>query len=163
MEPTNLESRITIVEHDIKQMGQLFDRMDVAIEKITDISNCVNKMLAVHEEKLHNQAEVSAELFELVEQRRREADESVKELHSRITTQNRELTQEMKQDHQKVLEAIDGLKSMIQTGIKENQLEVDKLESRVLHLEKRQWFVMGIAMAIGFIAGNLDTVFKFFT
>lgn len=163
MEQSNLESRITIVEHDIKQMGQLFDRMDVAIEKITDISNCVNKMLAVHEEKLHTQAETSAELFDLIEQRRKENDEASKELHSRITTLNRELTAEMKADHRQVLGAIDSLKSTIEKGIKDTGAEVDRLETRVLQLEKKQWLVMGAALAFGFLAGNFDTIMKFFS
>lgn len=164
MEPANtLESRITIVEHDIKQMGHLFDRMDVAIEKITDISNCVNKMLAVHEEKLRTQDETSAELFELIEKRRKESDESSKELHSRITTLNRELTAEMKADHKQVLGAIDNLKVTIEKGIRDSVAEVDKLETRVLQLEKKQWLVMGAALAFGFLAGNLDTIMKFFS
>lgn len=159
----NIESRITIVEHDVKQMGALFDRMDVAIEKITDIANSVNKMLAVHEQRLTSNSEATNELYELVEERRKEGDEANKELHSRITTLNRELTAEMKADHRQVLLAIDALKDTIEKNIRETSTEVDKLESRVLHLEKRQWLVMGFALAFGFLAGNFDTITKLFS
>lgn len=159
----NLDSRLTIVEHDIKQMSNLFDRMDTAIEKMTDISVVVNQMLAVHEQKLSSNSEATNELYELMEGRRKEGEEAIKELHSRITTLNRELTAEMKDDHKQVLTAIGSLKESIEKAIQETTTEVDKLESRVLHLEKRQWLVMGFALAIGFIAGNLSTITQLFS
>jgi len=157
----NINSRLTIVEHDIKQMGTLFDRMDTAIEKITDISIAVNQMLAVHEQKLSSNSDAVEELVDLVEERRKEGEDANKELHSRVTTLNRELTAEMKADHRQVLQAIDALKTTVEKGIREATQEVDRLELRVLHLEKRQWLVMGFALAIGFLAGNLDTISKF--
>ena len=32
-------------------MKEIHGRLDTAITKITDVSNCINRMLAVHEEK----------------------------------------------------------------------------------------------------------------
>lgn len=157
---TEYDTRLAIVENDVKQMGQLFDRMDIAIEKIADISNSVNQMLAVHEATLNTQGVKQNEIFALFETRRREVESSDKEIHSRITTQGRELQSEMKDDTRKVMEAIDQLKSMIRNGIRDSAEEVGKLEDRVVQLEQRQWLVMGGAIVIGFLIANASTIME---
>jgi len=154
------ETRLAIVENDVKQMGQLFDRMDTAIEKITDISNAVNQMLAVHEAKLNTHSTKQNEIFSLFESRRKDVENSNKEIHSRITTQGRELQSEMKEDTRRVMEAIDQLKSMIRNSIRESVEDVNKLEDRVVQLEQRQWLVMGGAMVVGFLIANASTILE---
>jgi len=154
------ETRLAIVEKDVKQMGQLFDRMDTAIEKITDISNAVNQMLAVHEAKLNTHSTKQNEIFSLFESRRKDVENSNKEIHSRITTQGRELQSEMKEDTRRVMEAIDQLKSMIRNSIRESVEDVNKLEDRVVQLEQRQWLVMGGAMVVGFLIANASTILE---
>ena len=154
------ETRLAIVENDVKQMGQLFDRMDTAIEKITDISNAVNQMLAVHEAKLNTHSTKQNEIFTLFESRRKDVENSDKEIHSRITTQGRELQSEMKEDTRRVMEAIDQLKSMIRNGIRESGEDVNKLEDRVVQLEQRQWLVMGGAIVVGFLIANSSTILE---
>ena len=157
---TELETRLAVVENDVKQMGQLFGRMDTAIERITDISNAVNQMLAVHESKIDNQSLKQDEIFALFETRRKEVEVSDKEIHSRITTQSRELQSEMKEDTRRVMEALDQLKSLIRNGIREANEEVDKLEDRIVQLEQRQWLVMGGAVVVGFIIANASTILE---
>ena len=154
------ETRLAIVENDVKQMGQLFDRMDTAIEKITDISNAVNQMLAVHEAKLNTHSTKQDDIFALFETRRKEVEVSDKEIHSRITTQSRELQSEMKDDTRRVMESIDQLKSMIRNGIRESAEDVNKLEDRVVQLEQRQWLVMGGAIVVGFLIANSSTILE---
>lgn len=160
MSNSEYETRLAIVENDVKQMGHLFDRMDTAIEKITDISNSVNQMLAVHEAKLNTQNNKQDDIFALFETRRKEVEVSDKEIHSRITTQSRELQSEMKDDTRRVMESIDQLKSMIRNGIRESAEEVSKLEDRVVQLEQRQWLVMGGAIVVGFIIANASTILE---
>lgn len=159
----NLESRVVVLEHDVKQMGQLFDRMDVAIEKITDISNCVNKMLAVHEQKLHQNSEDTEDLFHLVEKRRMETEENNKELHSRITTNGREMQKEMNEHVLRIMHAIEELKDLMVDKEREVLRETKELEDRITSLEKKQWFYIGAATVIGFIAGNMEFFGKLFS
>lgn len=161
--PESLESKIHILEHDVKQMGQLFDRMDVAIEKITDISNCVNKMLAVHEQKIMQNAEDSEDLFHLVEKRRIEMDDNIKEIHSRITTNGREMQKEMNEHVLRIMHAIEELKDVMLSKEREVLKETKSLEDRIATLEKRQWFYIGAATVIGFIAGNMEFFSKLFS
>ena len=159
----NLEARVVGLEHDVEKIGQLFDRMDVAIERITDISNCVNKMLAVHEQKLHQNSEDTEDLFHLVEKRRIEDNDNNKELHSRITTNSREMQKEMNSHVLNIMHAIEEVKDLMLDKEREVLKETRELEERITTLEKRQWFYIGAATVVGFIAGNMEFFSKLFS
>jgi len=74
--------------HDQKK---IHDRLDIAIEKLTDVSNSINRMLAVHEEKITRQEEAIFAAEEQIEVRRSEVLKQIDELHSRITTNTKEI------------------------------------------------------------------------
>ena len=79
MAMTDLELDVELLKKEVDDMKVIHGRLDTAITKITDVSNCINRMLAVHEEKISQQEEVHI----------RDAQNfasDVKELHSRITT-----------------------------------------------------------------------------
>jgi len=161
--PQSLEAKVSVIEHDVARMGELFSKLDVTIEKITDISNCINKMLAVHEQKINQISEDTEDVFHLVEKRRIEMDDNIKELHSRITTGNREMTKEMADAFASVHASISKLEEKLDR--REEHLVDTKaqMENRISQLEKKQWFIMGGAAVIGFLAGNMDLLGKFFS
>ena len=47
-----LETKVKLLEKEIHDRKGVFQRLDIAIEKLTDVSNSINRMLAVHEEKI---------------------------------------------------------------------------------------------------------------
>jgi len=117
---------IAVLKADRETSGQVHERLDNAITKLTDISAGIKSMLAVHEEKLRRVDTSQDDLFSILEDRRREWEEDLKDLHSRITTQSRNLR-----------EAIDQVQ--------------DKLDSRVGILERWRWLIIGGAILLGFI------------
>ena len=52
----DINTEVALLKKEVSDIKVIFSRLDVAIEKITDVSSCVNRMLAVHEEKI-NRAE----------------------------------------------------------------------------------------------------------
>ena len=52
----DLETEVELLKSKVSDMEKLHVRLDDAIGKISEVSNCINRMLAVHEEKLANQA-----------------------------------------------------------------------------------------------------------
>tara|TARA_B110001454_G_scaffold31702_1_gene31028 strand:- start:403 stop:711 length:309 start_codon:yes stop_codon:yes gene_type:complete len=94
-------------------------------------------MLAVHEEKLNAQEESVFAAEELIEQRRSEFSNEIKELHSRITTNTKELLVEGTRQHKEHSEAIQKLHNDI--------------NKRVGVLEKWRHVLIGSSIVIGFV------------
>ena len=117
---------IAVLKADKDTTGQVHQRLDDAITRLTDISAGIKSMLAVHEEKLRRVDTSQDDLFSILEDRRREWETDLKDLHSRISTQSRDLR-----------EAIDQV--------------TNRLDSRVGVLERWRWLIIGGAILLGFI------------
>ena len=117
---------IAVLKADKDTTGQVHQRLDDAITRLTDISAGIKSMLAVHEEKLRRVDTSQDDLFSILEDRRREWEIDLKDLHSRISTQSRDLR-----------EAIDQV--------------TNRLDSRVGVLERWRWLIIGGAILLGFI------------
>ena len=96
---SELETEVQLIKRDIEDIKSIHGRLDVAIDKLTDVSNCINRMLAVHEEKITRQEEAIAEAEEQIEFRRGELMIKIDELHSRITTNTKEIMTAAAEQH----------------------------------------------------------------
>jgi chromosome condensin MukBEF complex kleisin-like MukF subunit len=140
----SLETKVAVIEHDLKQIQVVFSRLDLAIEKIGDVSNCINKMLAVHDTKLEAQENVNEDIYESLEVHRQETKASNAELHSRITTTTRELEAKIQSTEDKMLAAIKDLKGSVDKEEEKNKNRIDKLE-------KTKYLMIGGGIVIGAI------------
>lgn len=151
-----LETKVAILENDLKQVQVVFGRLDVAIERIGDVSNCINKMLAVHDTKLELQENVNEDIYTSLEVHRQETKASNAELHSRITTTTRELEAKIQTTEDKLLSAIGDLKKSVEK-------EEEKHKERIDKLEKTKYVMIGGGIVVGAIITKiLPMVMKFF-
>ena len=127
---SDLNTEVQLLKKEVSDMKMIYSRLDKAIEKISDVSNSINRMLAVHEEKISQQEEVQI-------RSEQEINNDIKELHSRISTNNRELITLMSEQHKE------------QTD-KMTKLEI-QLQGRVGVLEKWRWIIIGGSIVVGFI------------
>ena len=134
---TELETEVELLKKELHNQKKIHDRLDVAIEKLTDVSNSIHRMLAVHEEKLTRQEEAIIDAEQKIEVRRAELSKQIDELHSRITTNTKELM---------ILEA-----SQHEKHSKEIKRLSDSINNRVGVLEKWRWLIIGGAIIAGFI------------
>ena len=134
---TELETKVKLLEKEIHDRKGVFQRLDVAIEKLTDVSNCINRMLAVHEEKITRQEDAIIDAEELIETRRIELMNKIDDLHSRITTNKTEIM------------------TMATTQHEKQNIEIQKLHNeinmRVGILEKWRWLILGGSIVVGFL------------
>ena len=137
----DIETEVELLKSKVSDMEKLHVRLDDAISKISEVSNCINRMLAVHEEKLANQEEAVFAAEELIEQRRTEFSNEIKELHSRITTNTKEIMSIATSQHKEHSEAI-------------SKLHTD-INKRVGVLEKWRHVLIGGSIVIGFILHSM--------
>jgi len=160
---SQVESKIAVLENEVNQMRGLFSKLDESIDKMAEISGAIQQMLAVHETQIQSQAQDTEDLFHLVEKRRIENDENLKELHSRITTNGKETRKEMNENVIKIMNAIEDVKDLMvdrERIINEQQAQ---LEERINSLEKKSYFMMGGAAIIGFLIGAFDWIAEIFS
>ena len=134
---TELETKVKLLEKEMHDRKGVFQRLDIAIEKLTDVSNSINRMLAVHEEKIARQEDAIIDAEELIETRRIELTVKIDDLHSRITTNTKEIMSAATAQH------------------KEHTKEIQKLRNdltaRVGVLEKWRWLIIGGSIVIGYL------------
>ena len=140
---TELETEVELLKKELNNQKQIHDRLDVAIEKLTDVSNSIHRMLAVHEEKLTRQEEAIIVAEQKIEVRRAELSKQIDDLHSRITTNTKELM---------ILEA-----SQHEKHSKEIKRLSDSINKRVGVLEKWRHIIIGGAIIAGFILNKFIT------
>lgn len=152
----SLETEIALVKSDVNQIGQLFGKLETALDKITDVSNNIGQILAVHEQRLKDGEVQFDKLKKEMGNAENKFDDEVKDLHSRLTTNTREIEQKMSNEIDKVLEAIKDLKGHMVD-------KHDKLETRLAALERWRWILLGAFIAGAMLVGNgvtFESLFK---
>ena len=125
-ENTEIKVDIESLRKDIENMGTIHNRLDTAIDKLTDVSTSIKSMLAVHEEKIARQEKIDEIIFEKLKDR---ADE--------ISDVYRELKKDVEMSEKRLLIEIKSLKNDI--------------GARVGVLEKYRWVILGGAIVVGWI------------
>ena len=134
---SELETEVRLLKKELEDQAKIHDRLDIAIEKLTDVSNSINRMLAVHEEKIARQEEALYDAEQQIEVRRSELLAKIDELHSRITTNTKEIMAAAQQAH-------------IEQN-KEIQKIQREIEQRVGVLEKWRHVLIGGSIVVGFL------------
>jgi methionine synthase II (cobalamin-independent) len=94
-QPQAIETKVAILEEKLHTTEQLMQRIESAIEKMSEVSANVTKMLAVHEQKIEGNDKVDAILFTKIDQ----------------------LSVKMDTDHNAVLDKLQGLEKKVWIGI----------------------------------------------
>lgn len=157
-ERNSLETDVAVLKHEVGQIGQLFTKLDNALDKLGDVANNITKLLAVHEEKIGMSERIDRELFELVEKRRLEMAEDIKEIHSRITTIQRELSDEITETEHTIINALDDLKKTLKETKLEHDTNNTNIQNRLGELEKWRWVLLGGGTVIGLLLSKLNVI-----
>ena len=146
---SEIKTQIALLEQDAKSAEQIHHKLEIAIEKLTDITVSLKSMLAQQETKLAKAEETDNDIFITLESRRKEWDNDLKDLHSRITTNTRELREHQVISENKMLNELRNIRN--------------QLDNRVAVLEKWRWIIVGGSIIIGLMISNPDSMLmKFF-
>ena len=143
---TKLATDLQVLKNEVEQVASVNNKLDNAIDKLTDISGSIKSMLAVHEEKLSKQEEIDKAIFNLIENRRVEFDTNYKELHARINKIHKELTDEIEMSEKRLMCEIKTLNT--------------NLDGRIGVFEKYRWIIIGAAIVIGLSMPQIFDILK---
>jgi predicted nucleic acid-binding Zn-ribbon protein len=127
-EENNIKTKIDIakLKKDVEITQSIAERLNVAIERLTDVSTSIKSMLAVHAEKISRQEQIDEVIFD-----------KLKERADKIDDIRLELTREIQSIEKRLL-----------IEIKNIRLDIGQ---RVGVLEKHRWIIIGVIVAIGWI------------
>jgi putative NADH-flavin reductase len=134
---SNLETEVKILQKDLVTFQNILDRFDITINKLTEVSNNLNKVIAVQDSRIDTQ------------------EKAIEIVHKRITDMKDEIHEELSDHYQVILEKIKELQV-------EQKIHADEMSKRVDALEKWRYIVMGGAVALGFLLSKVSIIDSLF-
>ena len=127
-----LQSEVSDLKSSVEYNKLLVERLDRAIEKISEVSGNISKLLAVHETRIENQ------------------DENINVVHKRISELRDDLGHTMERNYDSIVAEFRAMKDMFH-----------KHEKRIAMLERWKYGVVLSAGIIGFLLSkvNISTFF----
>lgn len=123
-------TKLAILERDISQITTLFEKLDVTIDKLSQVSTQINQLLAVHDEKIERSIKMEQEIFKLLEARRKEVNEQ-----------------------------FDAIKKQMSEESRIHSKEHAELDVRLKNLEMWRWMVVGASAVVGFVISKVNFPF----
>ena len=123
---TDIKVQLAGLKQEIENINSIHNRLDTAIDKLTDVSTSIKSMLAVHEEKIQQSEKIDEVIFNKIRERADELDVVYKDLNKEISQVEKRLLIEIK-----------SLKNDI--------------SGRVGVLEKWRWLILGGSIVIGWV------------
>lgn len=127
---------------ELVPLEKRFDRMESVIERLSIIQTDLNKMLAVHEEKISNNEKNMGHLEEVMEKRREESDIKLKDVYDT-----------MRSEDNKILTELNNIR-------KEATEQHNLLTAKINEIEKKLWMYIGGVSVIVFVLTHTDTILK---
>lgn len=120
------------------------DRLEDAIERLTNISADLNKMLAVQEQRLSHQEKITGLISDMVEKRREEYDKKLENVYD-----------VMRAEDNKVIKELEMMRS-------EQKKQHDEISKKLTAMEKIIWVYMGGFTVLVFLITNGSVFLKMF-
>ena len=139
-----LKTKVALLEQNADTGIIIHSKLEKSIEKLTELNASLKAMIIKQQAKLDKAEQIDEDIFITLESRRKEWDDDLKDLHSRISTQARELRDSQYHLESKLLNEI----RMVRT----------QLSERVGVLEKWRWLIIGGSIIIGLLISNPDSM-----
>ena len=131
-----VDTRVAILEERFTIYEKMMDKVENAIQKISEINQNISRMLTAHEEKIEANGK---------------NDEIIFDKFKRIEEKNT-------QEHQRVIERFEKLEEIIQISIKDEittrENNIETLNTKISDLTKFRWLFVGGVVVLMFFISN---------
>jgi DNA repair exonuclease SbcCD ATPase subunit len=136
-----VQSDVAELQRNMAQINVLVERMDTTIEKLTELSSNVSKLLAVHEERLEQYEKINEKLVENAERRRDEIENKIKEVYKEISSLDNKVLTEIKLFRDERMSC------------------TNETNNKIAKIEKNLAILFGASVVLGYILSN-PTIFS---
>ena len=148
---SELYKDVVKLKSDMAQINVLVDRIDVTIEKLTEVSKNISELLAVQANRLEFQEKITQQLSVLMEKRRDESEENIRYLREEMEKVEKDLNKVLDEKYHDILDLI---KSIRDNNSKQHQQMQDKFSQ----FERWMWMVSGGAVIIAFLLSKIAPI-----
>jgi predicted nucleic acid-binding Zn-ribbon protein len=123
--------------NELESLEKIVEKLDLSIDKLTEVSNNVSKLLAVHDTRLN-----------VIEKDTVRNEDDIRDIHVKMDNIAKEINNKLDES---MANSVEG-HARIQHAIEEKLKGID---ARVRVLEVWRWLVIGGALAIGWIINKI--------
>lgn len=149
-----INKEITGLKTDLAQIDVLVEKLDVTIDKLSEVSRSISELIAVHGSRLEMQEKLIAEIFNKIERRAQETNENLRYLKNELTETERDIHDKMNL-HMKEIEDIQN------KLIKDCEVRHEKINEKIKFYDKWIWILLGIIIAVAIVTHGNVNVLKF--
>jgi ElaB/YqjD/DUF883 family membrane-anchored ribosome-binding protein len=95
--PEEMKTEVELLKRDMELLGSLAEKFDIAIDRLTEVSRSVDKMLAIHENRLHHQENQAELIHQRISDMKKEMIDEFKQLRKENEEQHKAVTQRLEQ------------------------------------------------------------------
>lgn len=144
---------IELLKKDVVTMSALLEKFDTTIDKMQEIASSLSRMVSLQEQRLENQEKVTAEVQSVLEMRRVEHNNNIKEVYNRINTVNKELTDKIEDTEKSILAELKNIRDDLH---KKDEGFGDRLGK----IETWKYGVVLVVIVLAWLAGQTDILSK---
>jgi DNA polymerase II large subunit len=161
---THIDQRVEIelLKKDVSIMANLCEKFDTTIDKMQEIASNLSRLISLQEQRLETQEVATKEIQSVMEMRRIEHNNDIKELHSRITTVNRELSDKIEETEKTIIHELHAIRQEIKDSHNKETGKEQSFMKRLESIESWKYMMMGGIVIITWILAKADlgTIFK---
>lgn len=153
MSEQEIKVDIELLKKDVVTMSALLEKFDTTIDKMQEIASSLSRMVSLQEQRIENQEKVTAEVQSVLEMRRIEHNNNIKDIYNRINTVNKELTDKIEDTEKTILAELQ--------KIREDLHKKDEgFGDRLGKIEMWKYAVGLVVIVLAWIAGQTDILSK---
>ena len=146
---------IELLKKDVTIMTSLMEKFDTTIEKMQEIASSLSRMVSLQEQRLEANELATKEVQSILEMRRQEHRDDIRDLYSRINTVNNVLTEKIEETEKTILKELHELRQELKGDEK-------TLGSRLNQIEMWKYGVMAVVGFAVFLITKFIDIAKIF-
>ena len=140
-----LHQTVENLKHDMTKIGVLVDRLDITIEKLTEVSTNVSHLLTIQGSRLEYQEKNHDRLQLLIEERRRETGDSLDKLEKKIEKVEEEAQAAISDTEETIISKLGSLETLVRDQ-----------STKITKIEQYLWIGMGVIAVILYVLDKIN-------